>query len=249
MILRGDIYLADLSGARGSEYKHTGDKGFRPVVVIQNDIGNKFSPNTIICPISKENAIKSITQCKIFSIDMKVESFIKAEHIRTICKSRLHKKIGTLDNEDMERLEGALLLNLGFIDEDLLWNLDIKRQIPYKYGDIIQIDLMDNEHKGSELKGKPFAIVVSNNVGNYNSPVLTIVPLSLCHEGRCIVKYSTQIKVLPADTKLTQKFIIKTEQIRTIDKAMRIIKKVGTINNESLLDEIKFAISISIGIN
>lgn len=247
-IVRGEIYIANLTGGRGSEYKQEEVKARRPVVIIQNDIGNQYSSNTIVCPISKGNTTRSVTQCKILSVDMKEESFIKAEHIRTICKTRLEKKVGILNAVDIARLEEALLLNLGYVDEDLLWDTEIHRQVKYSFGDIIQVDLSDEEARGTELKGKTLSVVVSNNKGNLYSPVITIVPMKICPDKNCISRYPTQVEAETLDTGLSQKYIIATEFIRTIDKEERILRKVGQIKNKGVLQNIKDANSISLGL-
>lgn len=111
---RGDVYFADLSPVVGSE-----QGGVRPVLVIQNDIGNRFSPTVIVAAITAQ-----IQKAKLpthVEIDAKTygfdrDSVILLEQIRTIDKQRLTDKITHLDDEMMARVNEALQISLGLID-------------------------------------------------------------------------------------------------------------------------------------
>lgn len=113
-VKRGDVYFADLSPVVGSE-----QGGMRPVLVIQNDIGNRFSPTVIIAAITAQ-----IQKAKLpthIEIDAKTygfdrDSVILLEQIRTIDKQRLTDKITHLDVELMEKVDEALQISLGLID-------------------------------------------------------------------------------------------------------------------------------------
>jgi len=111
IVKRGDIFYADLSPVVGSE-----QGGIRPVLVIQNDIGNKYSP-TIICAAitSQINKAKLPTHIEVKSSDEKLvkRSVVLLEQIRTIDKERLREKIGRLDNSDMEKVGQAILISFG----------------------------------------------------------------------------------------------------------------------------------------
>lgn len=112
-VYRGEIYLADLSPVVGSE-----QGGFRPVLVIQNDIGNKFGPTVIVAAItSKISKAKLPTHIGISSLEYDIEkdSVILCEQIRTIDKQRLSEKVGTLDRDTMENVNLALQVSLGMI--------------------------------------------------------------------------------------------------------------------------------------
>jgi len=106
-IKRGEIYFADLGDANvGSE-----QSGFRPVLIVQNNIGNKFSPTVIVaCVTSKifRNEIPTHVRIKIDNTD----SLILCEQIKTIDKSRLRNKIAELSNIDQIRVNSALRLSL-----------------------------------------------------------------------------------------------------------------------------------------
>lgn len=110
MVRRGDIYYADLSPVVGSE-----QGGIRPVLVIQNNIGNRHSP-TIICAAitSKMNKAKLPTHVEIESsrYDMVRDSVILLEQLRTIDKKRLKDKVCHLDTEILERVNQALAVSL-----------------------------------------------------------------------------------------------------------------------------------------
>lgn len=107
---RGDVYYADLRPVIGSE-----QGGIRPVLIVQNDIGNKHSP-TIICAAitSKMNKAKLPTHIELDShkYDMDKDSVILLEQLRTIDKKRLKDKVCHLDKEIMEKVNKALLISL-----------------------------------------------------------------------------------------------------------------------------------------
>ncbi len=112
-VKRGELYYADLSPVVGSE-----QGGIRPVLVLQNDVGNKFSPTVIAAATtSKTGKTKLPTHIEIASRDycLPRDSIVLLEQIRTIDKSRLKEKIGELPAEVMTRVDNALLISLGFI--------------------------------------------------------------------------------------------------------------------------------------
>ena len=96
IVKRGDIYYADLSPVVGSE-----QGGIRPVLVIQNDIGNKYSPTVIAAAITSQiNKAKMPTHIELAAKDygLNKDSVILLEQIRTIDKRRLREKIGRIDD-------------------------------------------------------------------------------------------------------------------------------------------------------
>ena len=111
-IKRGDMFYADLSPVVGSE-----QGGVRPVLIIQNDLGNKYSPTVIAAAItSQTNKTKLPTHIEINgdSKVLKNNSVILAEQIRTIDKSRLKEKIGHIDDElVMNKINNALGVSFG----------------------------------------------------------------------------------------------------------------------------------------
>ena len=108
---RGDIYYADLSPVVGSELG-----GIRPVLVIQNDIGNKYSPTVIAAAITSQiNKAKMPTHIELAAKDygLNKDSVILLEQIRTIDKRRLREKIGRIDDGLMASVYNALSISFG----------------------------------------------------------------------------------------------------------------------------------------
>lgn len=109
-ILRGDIFMANLGQALGSE-----QGGIRPVIIIQNNIGNHFSPTTIVAPITtklnKTSLPTHVTLSKADGLD--ALSIVMLEQIRIIDKKRLINKRGCISHEEMQYLNKALLVSVG----------------------------------------------------------------------------------------------------------------------------------------
>ena len=107
---RGDVYYADLRPVIGSE-----QGGIRPVLIVQNDVGNKHSPTVICAAItSKMNKAKLPTHIELNSAlyDMDKDSVVLLEQLRTIDKKRLKDKVCHLDGEIMQRVNRALMISL-----------------------------------------------------------------------------------------------------------------------------------------
>ena len=112
MIKRGELYYADLSPVVGSE-----QGGVRPVLVIQNDVGNKYSPIIIAAAITSQlQKAKLPTHIPINSSDsgLPKNSIVLLEQLRTLDKKRLREKIGVLDEDVMKNVNQGLLISLGF---------------------------------------------------------------------------------------------------------------------------------------
>ena len=113
IVKRGDIFYADLSPVIGSE-----QGGVRPVLVIQNDIGNKYSPTIIIAAITSQiNKAKLPTHVEITGQEygLPKDSVVLLEQIRTIDKKRLREKIGRFDEEMMLYVDDALKISVGLV--------------------------------------------------------------------------------------------------------------------------------------
>ena len=111
IVKRGDIFYADLSPVIGSE-----QGGIRPVIVVQNDIGNKYSPTVIVAAVtSRINKAKMPTHIEISALEygLTKDSVILAEQIRTIDKKRLKEKIGRIDDKLIEKVNTALMISFG----------------------------------------------------------------------------------------------------------------------------------------
>jgi mRNA interferase MazF len=110
-VKRGDIFYADLSPVIGSE-----QGGIRPVIIIQNDIGNKYSPTIIVAAITSQiNKAKLPTHVEISSEEygLNKDSVVLLEQIRTIDKKRLKEKIGHMTDKDIQKVDDALLISMG----------------------------------------------------------------------------------------------------------------------------------------
>ena len=111
IVKRGEIYYADLSPVVGSE-----QGGVRPVLIIQNDVGNKYSPTVIAAAITSQiNKAKMPTHIELSACEygLNKDSVILLEQIRTIDKKRLREKIGRLDEVLMSRVNNALSISFG----------------------------------------------------------------------------------------------------------------------------------------
>ena len=114
IVKKGDIYFADLSPVIGSE-----QGGVRPVLVVQNDVGNKYSPTIIVAAVTSQiNKAKLPTHVEISAKGhgLNKDSVVLLEQLRTIDKRRLKEKIGRVDEEIMERTNQALSISLGIAD-------------------------------------------------------------------------------------------------------------------------------------
>ena len=112
IVKRGDIFYADLSPVIGSE-----QGGIRPVLIIQNDIGNKHSPTVIVGAVtSKMTKAKLPTHIEIKrgQYGMVKDSVVLLEQLRTLDKKRLKEKVGKIADDTMEKINRALLISLGF---------------------------------------------------------------------------------------------------------------------------------------
>jgi len=110
---RGDIYFADLSPVMGSE-----QGGVRPVLIIQNDIGNRFSPTVIVAAISTQVHKRMPTHVDLSKdkYKLKEDSIACLEQIRTLDKNRLTEvKFCSLDYTDMKKIEEALMISVGLL--------------------------------------------------------------------------------------------------------------------------------------
>lgn len=107
-VKRGDLYLIHLTG-NGSE-----QNGIRPVVIIQNDVGNRYSPTTVVVPLTSQNKKEIPTHVNIFPEDgVAKPSTALCERPFAVDKSRLMKKLGSLSENKIEDINKKIMLNLG----------------------------------------------------------------------------------------------------------------------------------------
>ncbi len=110
-IRRGDIYYADLSPVVGSE-----QGGVRPVLIVQNDVGNKYSPTVIAAAITSQKTKTSLPthiQLQAQNTGLQKDSIVLLEQIRTIDKHRLKEKMGTIDVNCMDKVNQAIGISFG----------------------------------------------------------------------------------------------------------------------------------------
>ena len=110
-IKRGEIYYADLSPVVGSE-----QGGVRPVLIIQNDIGNRYSPTVIAAAITSQREktkLPTHIQVNADGCGLAKDSIVLLEQVRTIDKRRLKEKMGSLDNRSMDMVNQALSVSFG----------------------------------------------------------------------------------------------------------------------------------------
>jgi mRNA interferase MazF len=110
IVKKGDIFFADLSPVVGSE-----QGGVRPVLVVQNDIGNKYSPTIIVAAVTSQiNKAKLPTHVEIGALGhgLNKDSVVLMEQLRTIDKKRLKEKIGKVDQDIIEHVNEALSVSL-----------------------------------------------------------------------------------------------------------------------------------------
>lgn len=115
-VKRGDIFYADLSPVVGSE-----QGGLRPVLIVQNDVGNKYSPTVIAAAITSQiGKTKLPTHIDVFAdtYGLAKDSVILLEQIRTIDKKRLKEKMGHLDDALMSRVDDAISISFGLPSAD-----------------------------------------------------------------------------------------------------------------------------------
>lgn len=114
LIKRGEIYYADLRPVVGSE-----QGGVRPVLVVQNNIGNQYSPTVIIAAITSQidkSRLPTHIELSAAKFGLEKDSVVLLEQIRTIDKRRLREKVGALDQGKMQDVDEALAISLGVID-------------------------------------------------------------------------------------------------------------------------------------
>ena len=115
VILRGDIYYADLNPTVGSE-----QGGVRPLVILQNNIGNRHSPTVIAAAITAKPKKPLPTHAAIgHACGHLKESFVLLEQIRTIDRSRLREYVGRLDTQEMKKIDEALAISFGLVPTPL----------------------------------------------------------------------------------------------------------------------------------
>lgn len=110
-VKRGDIFYADLSPVVGSE-----QGGIRPVLIVQNDVGNKYSPTVIAAAITSQkfkNELPTHISVHADECGLAKDSIVLLEQVRTLDKKRLRERMGSLDTSEMNRINKALYVSFG----------------------------------------------------------------------------------------------------------------------------------------
>ncbi|QDR79574.1 type II toxin-antitoxin system PemK/MazF family toxin [Sporomusa termitida] len=113
IVKRGDIYYANLSPVVGSE-----QGGHRPVLVIQNDVGNKYSPTVIVAAITSQISkakLPTHVEVNASQYNLEKDSVVLLEQLRTIDKRRLREKVTHLSEEIMSRVDEAIRISIGLV--------------------------------------------------------------------------------------------------------------------------------------
>ncbi len=113
-IYRGDLFFANLNPVKGSE-----QGGKRPVVILQNDVGNKFSPTVIVAAITSRTRKKASmpTHVPLDNAALEKDSQVLLEQIRTLDKTRLIKKVGKLTQDEMRAIDNSLEISLSLVKD------------------------------------------------------------------------------------------------------------------------------------
>lgn len=149
-VRRGDIYYADLSPVVGSE-----QGGLRPVLIIQNDIGNRYSPTVIAAAItSRMSKTRLPTHIDIYAdeVGLAKDSVILLEQIRTLDKRRLKEKMGHLDDAMMDHVNTAIAISfgLGTPQEDAAARAMIQRTQSYVPRTSVAVASVASPHRSGE---------------------------------------------------------------------------------------------------
>lgn len=115
-IKRGELYRANLCPVTGSE-----QRGVRPVIILQNDVGNRHSPTTIVAALTSRIPKAHLpTHVAISSKKLRLNSTVLLEQIRTIDKSRLTEYIGKADAQTMKDIDRAMIISLGIEHQEVM---------------------------------------------------------------------------------------------------------------------------------
>ena len=120
---RGDIFYADLSPVIGSE-----QGGRRPVLILQNDVGNQHSPTTIVAAVTSKAATKAKLPVHVAlpgGIGLEKDSIVLLEQVRTIDKARFDKYVGRLDDASMQKVDKSLSISVG-LSKKIDWSTGIE---------------------------------------------------------------------------------------------------------------------------
>jgi mRNA interferase MazF len=168
VVKRGEVFYADMSPVIGSE-----QGGIRPVVILQNDIGNRYAPTVVVAAITSQiNKVKLPIHVEISKEEITInrDSVVLLEQIRTLDKRRLKEKIGQLSIDTMHKINKALLIECGvrnYVKDDSKKEEIVEIYYRYKLGQSVDFLEEDIEHEFKEVKGNNPVNAIKSNVGEY----------------------------------------------------------------------------------
>lgn len=219
-IRRGRVYWVHFDGNRGSE-----QGGLRPALVLQNDKGNRYSPTTIVIPLTTRLKPQMPTHFEFYDAEHGFQTAC-AEQVRTVDKARISEFMCELDEEDMKSVEDCFRCAVS----------DLRaRDVPaVRRGEVYQCRL--DGGVGSEETGVCPVLIVQNNKGNLYAPTTIAVPILNPRE-----------KALPTHVDIVlggKKKVVATEQIRTIDKG-RLLDKIAVLP-ASVMEQVGMAMTVAV---
>jgi mRNA interferase MazF len=244
LVKRGDIYFANLAeNIVGSE-----QGGPRPVLVIQNNIGNKFSPTTIVAVFTakvKKAKLPTHIEFEAGKYQLHSDSLLMLEQIKTIDKSRLVAYINNVATDViMSKIDLALEISLGLtLDKFRETYNNVASLMRYSRGEIYFAELED-KIIGSEQGGQRPVMILQNDVGNRFSPTVIVAVFTTKIKKS---KLPTHIEFDSREFGLHDDSLLMLEQIKTIDKS-RLKKHIIKCESSCIMDRINSALSISVGL-
>jgi len=232
---RGNVYMADLSPVVGSE-----QGGCRPVVVIQNNVGNRNSSTVVVAPLTTARKTKLPTHVPLIFNGR--SNLILLEAIRTISKDRLGTWVGCIGPRVMKNLDKALRTSLGLDDK---YNNVTNRvppddangeRRPVERGEVYMADL--SPVVGNEQGGYRPVVVIQNNVGNLYSPTVIIAPLTTAHKAPLPTHVETKVNGKGST--------ILLDAVRTISK-QRLVSQMGSISKKTIR-KVNHALAVSMAL-
>lgn len=219
-VRRGSAYWVRFDGDVGSE-----QHGIRPALVIQNDKGNRYSPTTIVVPLTTQKKSAQPTHHEFVHVEKGPQTAC-AEQVRTIDKSRIVKYAFDVSEDDMRRIDRCVNVAVS--------RLETERTPRIRRGDVYRCDLSGST--GSEEFGECLAVVVQNDRGNYFSSTTIVLPL-LRPRGRSLPMHvSVELG--------GRRYEVAAEQIRTVAKA-RLRRYVCQLP-ENVMAEIEKALNVAV---
>ena len=221
MILRGDIYMADLPCIQGESVQ----MGYRPVIIVQNNKGNAFSPTVQVIPLTSRKKKELPVHVKIKGCGLIKESIVLTEQITTIPKSALHTFVGKINDAEMEMINKCIAIQLGLTITDHTDNMDDSQLIEQESYDDWQIhdDAIISNHWLNMAAVEQ--LCVDLNRKNTNASTLNL------QEGVRSVRKNKVLEMIIEDDDITEKDIASKLDCssKTIYRCIKELKAEGII--------------------